>query len=285
MGLNLNKIFVSTSCLKNPKNISKVLDKYQKEDIENVELGSIHSPFDIKILKKYDFNYLIHNYFPAPKKPFIFNLASPNLENKLKSLRLAKNAIELCRKIDSPLYTFHAGFTADSKKLGKEFFKENISSKAKALTTFIESITKLIDFSKQSGIKIAFEPNVVQKFNLIHKRNEYLLLAEYDEIELFYKFFKKNKIGLLLDLGHTAVTSHWLDFDKNDFIKKCKDKVLAIHISNNDGMKDQHKELTNNCWQVSKLKLFKNTPIILETMNLNTEQIKKNIEIVKSSLK
>jgi len=283
--LILNKIFVSTSCLKNPKNISKVLDEYQKGNIENVELGSIHSPFDIKILKKYDFNYLIHNYFPVPKKPFIFNLASPNLEIRLKSLRLAKNAIELCRKIDSPLYTFHAGFTADSKKLGKEFFKENISSRAKALTTFIESITELIDFSKQSGIKIAFEPNVVQKHNLTQKRNELLLLAEYDEIELFYKFFKKNEIGLLLDLGHTAITSHWLDFNKDHFVKKCKDKVLAVHISNNNGIKDQHKELTKNCWQASKLKLFKNRPIILEAMNLTTKQIKKNIEIVKYCLK
>ena len=47
----LNKVFVSTSCLKNPRNLSKVLDKYQKGGIENVELGSIHSPFDTKILK------------------------------------------------------------------------------------------------------------------------------------------------------------------------------------------------------------------------------------------
>ena len=281
----MNKIFVSTSCLKNPKKISRVLDEYQKGDIENVELGSIHSSFDIRILKKYNFNYLIHNYFTPPKKPFIFNLSSPNPEIRAKSLKLAKNAIDLCRKIDSPLYTFHAGFTADSKKLGKEFLQDRIFSRAKALSVFIESITELVDFSKQSGIKIAFEPNVVQKFNLSRNKNELLLLAEYDEIELFYKYFNKNQIGLLLDLGHTAVTSHWLNFDKNDFVKKCMNNVFAVHISNNDGMRDQHKELTSNCWQVSKLKLFKNKPIILETMNLNTEQIKKNIEIVKSSLK
>ena len=275
----MNKVFVSTSCLKNPRNLSKVLDKYQKGGIENVELGSIHSPFDTKILKNYDFNYLIHNYFPAPKKSFIFNLSSPNLEIKKKSLQLAKNAIELCRKINSPMYTFHAGFTADSNKVGKEFIKKNIFSRSKALTTFIESIIELKDFANHSGIKIAFEPNIVQKHNLINKKNEFLLLAEFDEIELFYKFFKKNQIGILLDLGHTAVTSHWLDFNKDDFLKKCLDKVIAIHISNNNGMKDQHKELTRDCWQVSKLKLFKNKSITLETMNLTIDEIKNNIKI------
>ncbi len=278
-------IYVSTSCLKNPTNVSKVLDEYQKGDIENVELGSVHSSFDIRILKKYDFNFLVHNYFPPPKNPFNFNLSSQNSVIRLKSIQLAKNAIDLCRKINSPIYTFHAGFTTDPKKLGKPFAKENISSRSKALTTFIESVEELIDFSKNLGIKIAFEPNVVQEFNLVKNRNELLLLADYDEIELFYKFFKKNEIGLLLDLGHTAVTSHWLNFNKDDFVTKCKDLTLAVHVSNNNGKKDQHRGLTKRCWQYSKLKSFKKNPIILETMNLSLEQIKNNIQIAKSALK
>jgi len=278
-------IYVSTSCLKNPTNVSKVLDEYQKGDIENVELGSVHSSFDIRILKKYDFNFLIHNYFPPPKNPFNLNLSSQNSVIRLKSIQLAKNAIDLCRKINSPIYTFHAGFTTDPKKLGKPFAKENISSRSEALATFIESVEELIDFSKNLGIKIAFEPNVVQEFNLVRNRNELLLLADYDEIELFYKFFKKNEIGLLLDLGHTAVTSHWLNFNKDDFVTKCKDLTLAVHVSNNNGKKDQHKGLTKRCWQYSKLKLFKKNPIILETMNLSLEQIKDNIQIAKSALK
>ena len=278
-------IYVSTSCLKNPTNVSKVLDEYQNGDIENVELGSVHSSFDIRILKKYDFNFLVHNYFPPPKNPFNLNLSSQNSVIRLKSIQLAKNAIDLCRKINSPIYTFHAGFTTDPKKLGKPFTKENISSRSKALATFIESVEELIDFSKNLGIKIAFEPNVVQEFNLVRNRNELLLLADYDEIELFYKFFKKNEIGLLLDLGHTAVTSHWLNFNKDDFVTKCKDLTLAVHVSNNNGKKDQHKGLTKRCWQYSKLKLFKKNPIILETMNLSLEQIKDNIQIAKSALK
>ena len=57
-----------------------------------------------------------------------------------------------------------------------------------------------------------------------------------------------------------------------------------MHISNNDGKKDQHKALTKDCWHLSKLKLFKNKPIILETMNLTPKQISNNIKIANSAL-
>ena len=187
---------------------------------------------------------------------------NPTETNSWKQLQKQKEEIE----------SFHLNtlFAKDGKRAGK-------------FSMHFDDI--LIDFSKNLGIKIAFEPNVVQEFNLVRNRNELLLLADYDEIELFYKFFKKNEIGLLLDLGHTAVTSHWLNFNKDDFVTKCKDLTLAVHVSNNNGKKDQHKELTKRCWQYSKLKLFKKNPIILETMNLSLEQIKDNIQIAKSALK
>lgn len=68
-------IYVSTSCLKNPRNVINVLKEYEKADIDNVELGSIHAHFDVRDLKKFNFNFLIHNYFPPPKNAFNFNLA------------------------------------------------------------------------------------------------------------------------------------------------------------------------------------------------------------------
>ena len=78
-------IYASTSCLKNPQNILRVLDEYEKADIENVELGSVHNYFLTKKLKKYNFNFIAHGYFPPPKTPFNFNLASQKktLEKKV----------------------------------------------------------------------------------------------------------------------------------------------------------------------------------------------------------
>ena len=42
-----------------------------------------------------------------------------------------------------------------------------------------------------------------------------------------------------------------------------------IHISNNNGTHDQHRSLTNNCWQIQTLTKFNSLPITLESMNLN----------------
>lgn len=277
-------VYVSTSCLKNPKNVISVLNQYEKAEIENVELGSVHTWFDVKRLKKFNFNFLVHNYFPPPKKEFNFNLASFKKTIRNNSVNLAKRAIDLCCEIESPLYTFHAGFTVDPPKLGKPFPKNHISDREKSLKQYVDSVRELVEYSKNRGIKIAIEPNVVQKFNLINGKNEMCLFAEFFEINKLFKIFKKNELGILIDLGHTAVTSHWLNFDKNKFIKNCQRHAFAIHISNNNGKQDQHRSLSKKCWQLSQIKPFKNLPIVLETMNLSTDKIKINIKMVNDQL-
>ena len=277
-------VYVSTSCLKNPTNIIRVLQEYERANIENVELGSVHAFFDIKKLKQFNFNYIVHGYFPPPKKDLIFNLASQNKNTLKRSIKLANDAIDLCCEIESPLYSFHAGFTVDPQKLGTKFSQKNMTKKEISLKTFVESVSHVIDYAKKRGIKIAMEPNVVQKFNLTNKKNDLLLFADFDEMKQFSKIFKKRDVGILLDLGHTAVTSHWLNFDKDKFVQFCVDRTIAVHVSNNNGKQDQHKSLTKKCWQSSQLKYFKKIPISLETMNLDVNQIKRNIAIVENSI-
>jgi len=278
-------IYASTNCLHHPKNIEKVLLEYQKGEIENVELGSVHAHFDTKILKKFDFNFTIHNYFPPPKTPFNFNLASKNNTIRKKSSKLAKKAIDLCCDIESPLYTFHAGFTVDPPKLGKPLPRINVSDRDDAIEIFVDEVKKIVDYANNRGIKVAMEPNVVQKFNLVENRNDLCLFAEYQEIEKLFKILRETSLGLLVDLGHTAVTSHWLKFDKDEFVQKCGKYTFALHVSNNNGLQDQHRSLTQKCWAISKLKKFKNNPIILETMNLSIEKIRQNINLVQNSIK
>jgi sugar phosphate isomerase/epimerase len=277
-------IYVSTNCLKNPTNVIKVLQEYEKANIENVELGSVHTFFNVKKLKQFNFNFIIHNYFPPPKTKLIFNLASQNKNILKRSIKLAKDAINLCCEIESPLYTFHAGFTVDPQKLGVRFLQKNMVKKETSLKIFIESVIPIIDYAKNRGIRIAMEPNVVQKFNLTNNKNELLLFTDLDEIKQFSKIFKKKDIGILVDLGHTAVTSHWLNFDKNKFVKLCLDLTVAVHVSNNNGKQDQHKSLTKKCWQTSQLKFFKKIPITLETMNLDINQIQHNIKIAENAI-
>ncbi len=56
-----------------------------------------------------------HNYFPAPKVPFVLNLASTNNDIRNKSIEHCKKGLWLAKKSFAPFYTAHAGFCVDPK--------------------------------------------------------------------------------------------------------------------------------------------------------------------------
>ena len=99
------------------KSFSEVLKICKEANILNIELGSNHvyeRNFK-KIIKKYKFNYLIHNYFPVPKKSFVVNIASAKKNIRILSIKHIKKAILFCKSTKSSLYTFHPGFVGDPK--------------------------------------------------------------------------------------------------------------------------------------------------------------------------
>ena len=136
--------YVSTCCIKNPNNILSVLDQYQNKDIENVELGSVHKYFDTKLLSNYDFNFMIHGYFPPPEISFNFNLASQKSSILKKSIDLVKSAIDICCNIDSSIFSFHAGIATDPPKLGVRFPREKIANRTQVLDTFFQDQLELL---------------------------------------------------------------------------------------------------------------------------------------------
>ena len=113
-----NKIYVSTTFAKDNSKISNVLLNCKKANISKIELGSNHvyeRDFE-KIIKKYKFDYIVHNYFPIPKKSFVVNIASLDKKIRTLSLKHVKNSILFCKKTEAKLYTFHPGFIGDPEK-------------------------------------------------------------------------------------------------------------------------------------------------------------------------
>ena len=88
-------IYLSTGLLekKSTSSIVSILDDLK---ITNLELSS--GPYEkninnflIKKKNKNKFNFLIHNYFPVPKKAFVLNLASNNSKIRNESSQPALN--------------------------------------------------------------------------------------------------------------------------------------------------------------------------------------------------
>ena len=75
-----------------------------------------------------------HNYFPAPEKPFVLNLASVNDEIRNRSVQHCINGLRLASLASSPFFSAHAGFCVDPNpsELGKQLKQHSNIDKKKS---------------------------------------------------------------------------------------------------------------------------------------------------------
>lgn len=279
-------LYVSASCLKTEGNIFRVLNTYYKNGIKNVELGPwAQSIPELDKIKQYDLNFLVHHYFPPPPVPFIVNLASQNetiLESGRKQMR---DAIDFCNELGIKLFTFHAGFRVDPD-INLQFPKDKpITCYEKVFNTFVESAQEINDYAQQRGVKLAIENNVLSEYNLVDDENEFLLLCEADEFKHLFEKIPSANLGILLDLGHLKVTSHFLNFDRYEFIEKVKEKIFAIHTHDNNGNMDTHGPLNKTSWclEVISKKCFAQIPVVLESTNLTIDQVLQQLHLMENA--
>ena len=261
-------IYVSTSCLSNKYKFPQILDAYSNLGIKNVELGICKdSTLDVaKLLKKHDFNYIVHHYFPPPKEPFIVNLASQSKQILEKSIDQMKKSIDFCADFNINFFSFHAGFRVDPD-INLKFSFNNITEYEKSFNIFKESVVKIVDYAERRSVKVAIENNVLSEYNLICGQNKLLLMCESWEFERLFNEITSNNLGVLLDIGHLKVTSNLLGFDADEFIDKLKDKTFAVHVHENNGRVDEHKCFREGDWSLYIVNThFKNRgiPIVLE---------------------
>ena len=230
-------------------------------------------------------NFLIHNYFPPTKIPFVLNLSSGDKIIQKKSIKLAINAIRLSRKLGSKFYGFHAGFLIDPiiKSLGKKIvFNNNPLKRSTARKNFIKSVKILSKHAKMNNINLLIENNVLTKKNYKLFGYNPLLCVENKEINLIMKQMPSN-VNFLLDVAHLNVSSKTLRFNKIKFLKECNKWIKAYHLSENDGLSDSNKFVSKKSWFWKHLKkdVYSFT---LETRSNNLNDIKKQIKLTKSKI-
>ena len=93
-----------------------------------------------------------------------------------------------------------------------------------------------------------------------------------NEFKELFKYFKPNDLGVNLNIGHLNLASKAFNFSKFKFVEKLKKYILAIELSHNNGIDDQHLPLKKNMWywkiindpyffKVYKILEFRNTSI------------------------
>ena len=138
----------------------------------------------------------------------------------------------------------------------------------------ILSLKKIVNFAKKKDVKIAIETEGSFK-----KRN-FLLLQRPEEYKNLFKFFSPKDIGINLNIGHLNLASNAFSFSKSKFVDMLKPYIVAIELSHNNGIEDQHLPLKKNqwYWKIINDPDFSEMYKILEFRNTSIEKIKQVIK-------
>jgi len=220
--------------------------------IKKIELsgGSYHhnSLNELKKLKNHA-SFKLHNYFPPPENPFVFNLASNNSDISFLSQNHAIKAIRWASELDCSSYSFHAGFLIDPdvKELGKKVLKRELLNYKEGRKLFLESINKLSDYAETLGVELMIENNVLSLNNYIEFGSNPFLMVDLDETKYIMNNTPSN-VNLLIDVAHLKVSSNSLEFDPTIFLDEISSYIKAYHFSDNDGKSDSNESFYEDSW-------------------------------------
>lgn len=265
-------LFVSTACLKR-RTIIEVLEEYVKVGIKHIELsgGTVYYPelMDdlIKIKREYGVEYACHAYFPPPLKDFVINLASCNDEIYYNSIQHYEKCIKKLTMIGCNYLSVHAGFLVEISinEIGGTIAHTQIYDRDEAIKRFCKAIFYLRKLCEENNLLFFVENNVISMENYINAgRQNYLLMTDYKTI---CEMRRNVEFDLLLDLGHLNVSSHALGLEFEDQVGRLIPEAKWIHISENNGIEDEHSPLRSEgkIYNTLKNSLRKNVNITLET--------------------
>jgi sugar phosphate isomerase/epimerase len=246
-------IAVSSTCFKE-RDLGRLLQHVRSEGFTDLELsGNIAykaAPAVRGMLRKYRdvFRLQIHNYFPAPRCPFVLNMGHP--DTALRTLRHCKKAVELCADLGIRYYSVHAGmaFNPSPFDLGESQLHIKAFDFSESRKLMINGIVELAVYADRRGIGLLIENNVIADYNTVSGKNERYHFADSREAEIFASLFRHPNIGILLDVGHLKVSARTMGFDPVEFIGFCRDRIKAVHLSDNDGTEDQNLPFSEDAW-------------------------------------
>lgn len=279
-------IFVSSSCIKN-EYISDTVEQLAKAGIKNIELSGGTKYYDsikedlLSFKNEYKLNYVCHSYFPPPERDFVVNLASSNDDILDMSLNHYYRCIELLTELDIKTLSIHAGMFIDftPESLGKKITSDSVYEEEESYKIFIESYNDILSRCRERGIELYLENHVFTKENYDQYNRNILMMTDIDSINCMKQLLDFN---LLLDIGHFNVSCSTLGKDFKEDFSKLVSVAEWYHLSDNDGIKDQHKPFLNensNLISFAREAIRSGKNVTLETIG-SIDDIKTSIELL-----
>lgn len=244
-------IYVSSSCVSHRKICETILE-LAKAGIRNIELSGGTMYYDeieedlILLKKQYGLHYVCHSYFPPAPKDFVVNLASCDDTLYEASLAHYRRCLQLLEHIDCHVLSIHAGFLMEvhAHELGNRIAAQIIYNEEEAYRRFVDAYREISLMCKRRGITFYLENNVLsaENYKSFNHKNLFMM-TDSDSIA---KMKKSLDFNLLLDLGHLHVSANTLGLDYEEECGKLIPQAEWFHVSQNNGIADQHLPLSKN---------------------------------------
>jgi sugar phosphate isomerase/epimerase len=124
-------------------------------------------------------------------------------------VELVQNRIHMTAQLGADVIIIHVPSDAEAE------------TQKKLIGPVRRSLDELLSFAQKHGVRIAIENMEMDDFDMLTT-----LLNEYDA----------SVLGLCYDSGHGNIDGRGLDN-----LEKVKDRLIALHLHDNDGISDQHK--------------------------------------------
>ena len=225
-----------------------------------------------------------HNYFPAPKVPFVLNLASANETIRKTSVAHCIQGLQLSKAVGAPFFSAHAGFCLDPSPddLGRKLVLNSPFNRNKHWELFTQSLQLVLDQAERLNIGFLIENNVLAAVNIHPDGSNPLFCCDAAEMLDMLKEIKHPKLGLLIDTAHLKVSAHTLGFNQEEALKQLSEQIVCLHHSDNDGNFDTNDKLTTDYWFLPFLNDFQKCTHVLEVKKLSENEIIQQIKLLQS---
>lgn len=229
-----------------------------------------------------DIRRLAHNYFPAPRDPFVLNLASGDPEIRERSIGHCLQGLRLTRECGMKYFSAHAGFCIDPDpaQLGRQLLVEGPLDREKHWSLFIESIRRILAESREWDVSFLIENNVTARKNLRKDGQQVLFCATPEEMLDLVREIDDPGIGILLDTAHLKVSAASLHFDLDEAVSLIKNDVRYIHHSDNDGEEDTNGPIDGSYWFLPRMGEFADCIHILEVKKMSAGRVKEQLRLL-----
>ena len=91
------------------------------------------------------------------------------------------------------------------------------------------------------------------------------------------------KVRILLDIGHLNVSSTTIGYSGTNLIKEIKDKIMALHLSHNNGLIDSNNSLEETTSYLQEVKKIPCKYSTLEVYDYNPSILRNCVKLAESS--